>query len=68
MAGVTLLVRSAARQWATLFTALALTLFIFNVQDWRAVFGAVAGILAIVLSGFMLQAPLGSRTEPPVAA
>jgi len=41
-------------------------MFMFNIEDWRALFGAVAGILMIAISALLLSGSLNRQSEPPV--
>lgn len=68
LAGLMLLAQPATRQWAILFIALAVTMFMFNTEDSRALFGAVAGILNIALFALLLGGSLNRQSEPPLAA
>ncbi len=66
LVGLMLMAQPATRQWAILFIALAVTMFMFNIEDWRALFGAVAGILMIAISALLLSGSLNRQSEPPV--
>lgn len=68
LAGLSLLRSAARRPWAVLLVALAASMFLFNTEDWRAVFGVAAGILVIVISALALSRALDRQSEPPVAA
>ncbi|MBI3244697.1 MAG: hypothetical protein HYZ49_20655 [Chloroflexi bacterium] len=68
LAGLLLLAQSASRQWAVLFIGLAAAMFMFNTEDWRALFGVVAGALVIAISAQVLDGSLNGQNEPPVAA
>ena len=66
--GLLLVTSPAHRRWAALFVALGATMLLFNTEDWRALFGVVTGILAIVVSALALSSALNRPSEPPVAA
>lgn len=65
--GLLLIANPTTRQWATLFVALAITTFLLNIEDWRVLFGAAAGIVTIAISALVLASSLSRRSEPPVA-
>ena len=66
LTGLLLIANSMARQWAMLFVALAITTFLFNIEDWRVLFGAAAGIVAIAISALVLGSTLNRQSEPPI--
>ena len=66
LAGLMLLAQPATRQWAILLIALPVTMFMFNTEDWRALFGAVVGILDIALFALLLGGSLNRQSEPPI--
>ena len=66
--GFTLLSAPANRRWAVLFIIWAASMFLFNTEDWRALFGIVTGILAVATSALALSSALNRQSEPPVAA
>lgn len=67
MTSLILLRSIATRQWAVLFIVVAVSMFAFNTEDWRALFGAVAGIFTIVISALLLDRALNRQGEPPIA-
>jgi hypothetical protein len=68
LTGLLLIAHSATRQWAILFVALAITTFLFNLEDWRVLFGAAAGIVSIAISTLVLSSTFNHQSEPAVAA
>jgi hypothetical protein len=65
--GLLLIANPTARQWAALFITLAVTTFLFNFEDWRVLFGVVAGIVVIVISALTLSSSLNRQSGPPIA-
>ena len=68
LSGLALLTLPAERSWAGMLILIALSLFFFNFEDWRVLFGAGAGILMIALSARLLAGSLNRQNEPPLAA
>lgn len=69
LVGLMLLAQPATRQWAILFIALAVTMFMLNGEEnWRGLFVAVAGILYIALFALLRGGSLNRQSEPPLAA
>ena len=66
LSGLALLALPAERSWAILLITIALGLFIFNFEDWRVLFGALAGIFIIVLSALLLVGSLYRQSELPI--
>jgi hypothetical protein len=60
----------ASRLHTLLLPMVGLSLLLFNTEDWRALFGAAAGVFIITLASLLLAASSSSQSqgEPSVAA